>query len=340
MTGERAPLGTSRRRHGITLGLTTACLMGMTPIFGKQAILAGLSPFAVVAYRTAAASALVVLLILLTRRAYLSIYPLGLAGCALAGALNGIGSVFYYIGLSRVDAVVGQLLFALYPVHVALLLYLDGQRPSRLTLVRVALCVPALFLIISPLGTSVDVLGAILMFAAGVLYALHIPINERILYEVPAPTVTCYTLLAMAAVVVPLGLAIPAGHPSVPAGAWMPLLALTLVTFFSRLTLFSGVKSIGSLQTAVLGLAELLLTLILGLGWLRESLGIQQWLGAALLFAVLLLAGVDHTTRLPQEGRGWLYWLRPPLQNGAPGGGPALRPGNGSREERSDTPSA
>jgi len=330
----------SQRRHGITLGLATACLMGTTPIFGKQAILAGMDPLLVVSCRTAAASALVVLLILLTRRSYLGIYPLGLAGCAIAGALNGIGSVFYYVGLSRVDAVVGQLLFALYPVHVALLLYLDGQRPSRLTLIRVALCIPALLLITSPQEASVDILGAILMLASGVLYALHMLFNERILYEVPAPTVTCYTLLAMAAVVVPLGLAIPDSNLSFPAGAWAPLIALTLVTFLSRLALFSGVKSIGSLQTAVLGLAELLLTLILGLAWLRESLGIQQWLGAALLFLVLLLAGVDRTTRMPQEGKGWLYWLRPPLQNNDAQAMSTLRRGETAEEGRNDEPPA
>jgi drug/metabolite transporter (DMT)-like permease len=289
--------------------------MGMTPIFGKQAILAGLSPFAVVAFRTAAAAILVVLLLLVARRSYLAIYPVGLAGCAIAGLLNGLGSVLYYVGLSRVDAVVGQLLFTLYPVHVALLLYLDGQRPSRLTLLRVGLSVPALLLITSPWGASVDVAGAALMFAAGVLYALHILVNERILYEVPAPTVTCYTLLAMAVVVMPFGLAAPSGQIAFLPAAWPPLLALTLVTFLSRLTLFSGVKSVGGLQTAILGLAELLLTLVLGVVWLRETLVAQQWVGAALLIVLLLLAGVDRIRYRPTERKGWLYWLRPPLAN-------------------------
>ena len=39
--------------------------------------------------------------------------------------------------------------------------------------------------------------GAAMMFGAAFLYALHLLINQRVLYEVPAPTVTFYTLLGM-----------------------------------------------------------------------------------------------------------------------------------------------
>ena len=72
------------------------------------------------------------------------------------------------------------------------------------------------------------------MLMASALYALHLPINQRVLYDIPAPTVTLYTLLAMSIIVVPAYLfsgALPQitslGH------SWWPILALTLVTFFS-----------------------------------------------------------------------------------------------------------
>ena len=48
-----------------------------------------------------------------------------------------------------------------------------------------------------------DPVGVGLMLGGAALYALHLPINQRVLYEVPAPTVTVYTLVAMSAVVVP-----------------------------------------------------------------------------------------------------------------------------------------
>ena len=43
-------------------------------------------------------------------------------------------------------------------------------------------------------------------------YALHLLINQRVLYEVPAPTVTFYTLLGMA---VTVSVAFLAFHPAI-----------------------------------------------------------------------------------------------------------------------------
>lgn len=301
------------KRRGIPLALVSASLMGLTPIFGKQAITAGLQPLLVVALRTFAATALLLLIILVFRRRYLSIYPLGLAGCLAAGALNGAGSLFFYAALARVDAILGQLVFALYPVYVALLLYLDGQRPSRLTLLRLGLCFPSIFLLAAPREFAVDRVGVAEMLMAGLCYALHIPINERVLYEVPAPTVTFYTLAAMTGVVVPAGLLLSQPTWQMPMGSWLPLIGLTAVTFLSRLTLFAGVKSIGGMQTSLLGLTELLVTMVFGILWLQEGLRPAQWLGAALLATVLTLALADRRPAAERAGRGWLYWLRPPI---------------------------
>ena len=186
----------------------SAVLLGSTPVLGKLALEAGMAPLAVVTFRTAAAT-LLLLFALLPRRGSLRIFPLGLVGCLLAGALNGIGSLFFYAGLARLNAGVGQMLFGLYPVWVALVLFLDGQRPSRLSLAGLALGLPAVYLITSARWQEVDPLGAAFMLLAGILFGLHIPINERVLYEVPAPTVAFYTLVAMTLVVGSAFLIIP-----------------------------------------------------------------------------------------------------------------------------------
>jgi drug/metabolite transporter (DMT)-like permease len=91
-----------------------------------------------------------------------------------------------------------------------------------------------------------------------------------------------------------------------------PLLALTGVTFLSRLALFAGVKRIGGMQTSLLGLAELLVAVLLAHLVLAESLSASQWLGAALLAVALLLAVLDPGSSLARTGRGWLHWLTPP----------------------------
>ncbi|MDM7912611.1 MAG: EamA family transporter, partial [Methanotrichaceae archaeon] len=130
-----------------------------------------------------------------------------------------------------------------------------------------------------------------------------------------APTVTLYTLLAMSIVVVTaFGITSLTGvHFTSPQPvAWGALIGLTLVTFLSRLTLFTGVKHLGGLQTALLGLGELLITIIFSYLILHESLSILQWLGVTLLIVSLALVRLEKTSPRRVYTGGWLSWLRPP----------------------------
>jgi drug/metabolite transporter (DMT)-like permease len=158
----------------------------------------------------------------------------------------------------------------------------------------------------------VDAAGIGLMLGAAALYALHLPINQRVLYEAPVPTVTLYTLAAMSAVVLPAYLIFDHSWQFAEA-AWRPVLVLTLVTSLSRLLLFFGVKRIGGMQTALLGLAELVVALIVSSWWLHETLVWNQWMGAAGLATSLVLVRFERQRqRHLRRGTGWFAWIRPP----------------------------
>lgn len=314
--------------RGVLAALSSAFFLGMAPVFGKQAILLGLPPLAVAALRTVFAAALLFGLMAVFYRQYLYIYPAGLLGCLLAGWINGLGSLFYYSALGRIDASVGQLLYSLYPLFLVFWLTLSRQMPTRLTLLRVGLAVPAIYLLSQTLTQTgrgqIDALGVLLMLISAALYALHLPINQRVLYDMPAPTVTVYTLLAMSSVVLPayllniylfaappdttLGaadacIAVLASWWPVQAGVWPALLGLTLVTFFSRLTLFMGVKHLGGMQTALLGLSEVLVTVFFAYLWLHERFSPAQWAGAALLIGSILLMLKERNSPEPAGRR-------------------------------------
>ncbi|HRJ56222.1 MAG TPA: DMT family transporter [Anaerolineales bacterium] len=297
---------------GIFAAVSSAIFLGMAPVFGKLAITQGFTPFTVVALRTGLAAGIMLMGILLFYRQYLYIFPIGLIGCLFAGIINGLGSLLYYLALERLDASLGQLLYSLYPFFVALWLILDHQSPSKLTLFRITLATIAVLLLTSVPGRPVDLIGVGMMIGAAVLYAMHLPINQRVLYEVPAPTVTLYTLLAMSFVVVPAYLLFDRSWPAsdVP---WLPVAGLTFVTLFSRIALFLGVKKIGGMQTALLGLAELLIAIFLSSLLLGESLSMTQWLGAVGLGISLILVMYEKPTPPTHSGKtGWLSWIRPP----------------------------
>ncbi len=317
--------GQRTQAKGINAALASAFFLGLAPVFGKFAIQSGLPPMVVVGLRTVFAGLLLLVVMLIFKRAYLYIYPAGLLGCLLAGGINGLGSLLYYAALGRINASLGQMIYSLYPLFVALWMFLDRNPASKLTLLRLVLVVPALLLLTGAGGEAIDRIGVLMMLGASVLYALHLPINQHVLYDMPAPTVTLYTLLAMSAVVTPaifLGAAGQIGvswrsSPMLQAGAvqaWIGLIGLTLVTFCSRLTLFLGVKHLGGLQTALLGLAELLVTLFFSHLWLREAFTLTQWIGVGLLILSLLLVKLEKPGKRKPGSGGWLKWLSPKVR--------------------------
>jgi drug/metabolite transporter (DMT)-like permease len=302
----------NNRSTGLLAALSSAFFLGISPTLGKMAFAGGFLPVEVVGLRALGAALLLFLIIFFSKRSLLQIYPMGLIGCLLAGWINALGALFYYSAITRIDTGLGAIIYSLYPGFVALFLLLDGYAPSRLSVVRLAIAIPAIVLITSTGNHQVDLIGILLMIAASALYALHLPINQRVLYEVPAPTVTFYTLVASAAVLLPMLLFNSSYGTPHPETSWLALGGMTLAIFFSRLTLFLGVKHIGGLQTSLLGLGEMLVTILFGILLLGEQLSLAQWLGGGLMaMSVLLGMGEPPIPTRLAPGAGWLAWLHP-----------------------------
>ena len=277
------------QRNGIRAALLSALVLGTTPILGKQAYQAGLDAYSLTALRTLAA-ALVLWAFFLSsprRRKFIFIYPAGLLISFAAGALNGISSLLYYNGLTRIDAGIGQMLYALYPLFVVVVRRLDGQRVSNWTKVRLAMALLAVALLVQPGNGQINIAGAGLMLGAGFIYALHLAVSQRVLYEMPPETVTLYVLTAMTVVVWGAFLILGPGTVGMTGLPWVA--ALAAVTVISRLLMFLGVKQLGSIQTALLGVTEILVAVCLAIVMLGEQLAPRQWIGALILIASLLL---------------------------------------------------
>jgi drug/metabolite transporter (DMT)-like permease len=277
------------KRNGIQAALLSALALGTAPILGKVAYAAGMNPYSLTAVRTLLAAAALWLFFLSTpkNRKFIYIYPAGIMISAAAGALNGLSSLLYYNGLTMIDAGVGQMLYSLYPLFVVIIRRLDGQRVSNWTKVRLVMALTAVVLIVAPKGGTVDLLGAALMLGAGIMYAMHLAVSQRVLYEMPAPTVTLYVLTSMTAVV--CAAYVIHGPSTIPLAGLPPTMMLAGITVASRLLMFLGVKKLGSVQTALLGVTEILVTLVLSIVILNEQLAARQWVGTVILLSSLLL---------------------------------------------------
>jgi drug/metabolite transporter (DMT)-like permease len=307
-------LSADRRLWGIAVTLLSCLFAGLAPILGKFAYQAGVDPITLVALRTALAAGLLWLFYLLFWRKYVAIKWGDLAGCVGMGVANGVGSLLYYNGLSRMDASLAHLLYSMYPFWVFIFLSAAGHPISRMSVARLGLALLSVFLLTWQGGGLVDPLGVTLLIGAGALYGFHLVLGQWTLADVDPRTVTLYGLTTMSLVV---------GIPYLWRGGQVAaisndgLVAILLVALFptalARLLVFAGLRRIGGMQTALLALAEPLVAVVLAFVLLGESFTAQQWIGAGLFLVSVLLIRRDTGLQIADEDTWWLSLFPEPM---------------------------
>ncbi|HEX6385084.1 MAG TPA: DMT family transporter [Anaerolineae bacterium] len=281
-------------RQGMLWALLSPAFLGTIPILAKLAYTAGVGVLTVVAFRTVFAALLIWLAALVFGRHLIRSSAPAIAGSLIAGTINGVGSLFFYASLMRIDASLGQLINVTYLVFVTVLLRLAGQTISALTFFRTGLTIFAIYLLTQGGLGPADWIGVGMMLVAALTFAIQLVLSQRIMYDIPAPTMTLYAMTAMAGVVTIAWLLSPTTLPLANADGWRAILLMGLATALSRLTLFLGVKHLGSIQAALLGVLEVIVTIAIAGVLLGERLTWLQWLGAAVLIASILLVRFER----------------------------------------------
>jgi drug/metabolite transporter (DMT)-like permease len=308
-----AELSVTRRsetaRHnlrGIAATLLSCLFAGLAPILGKLAYQAGVDPTTLVALRTALAAGLLWVFYLLFWRRNIAINWHNLTGCVGMGVANGVGSLLYYNGLSRMDASLAHLLYSMYPFWVFIFLSAAGHPISPLSVARLGLVLLSAFLLTWQGGDLVDPLGVTLMIGAGALYGFHLVLGQWTLADVDPRTVTLYVLTTMTIVVgIPF---IAQGGPVEPISTtgWTAIVMIAIFpTALARLLVFAGLRRIGGVQTALLSMAEPLVAVVLSFVVLGENFTLLQWLGATLFVISVLLIQRDTGLQMADEDTWW-----------------------------------
>lgn len=298
-TGDVTAMRASRARRslsGLSSGLLASFLLGWAPILGKFAYRAKVDPMTLAALRTAVAALFLWVIYLIFWRKRIRISWSAMLNCLLVGIINGIGSLFYYSGLNRLDASRASLLGALYPVWAVIFLIASGQTIRRMTLGRLFISLGGAVLVTSPwlMSTLTDYLGVMLMLAYAGLTGWYLVMGQWVLADVPSQSGTLYIMTGMAATV---ALARILGQGTVVApistSGWTAIVALGLTTAFSRLAMFFSLEKLGGVQTAIISLMELAVSLTLAFIFLGDRLAWYQWLGAILLLGGGVFARMD-----------------------------------------------
>lgn len=294
-----------KQRLAFLIPFLSPVFLGMAPFFGKLAYNSGSDPLTVAAVRTVIAAVILWLLYLIFWRQYIFIYPAGLLGCVVVGTVNGIGSLMFYTGLDLLDASLTQLLNGMYIVFAVVLTRFGGQRVTRLTIFRVTLAVVALILltVVGTVTSGVNWLGVGLMLGNALMFAGTMLLSQRVLYEMPAQTVTLYALTTMAVLVTMVRLAYGIYAPLLEfsGDALWAIVALGITTALGRLSMFFGVKKMGGLQASLIAMTEIGVTLLLAFVFLGERLGSIQVIGVVVLATSILLMRNEEQPKAQED---------------------------------------
>ncbi len=289
LTGERQP----RTVPGVYSGLLASFFLGWAPVLAKFAYRANVDPITLASLRTLVAAVFLWCVYLLFWRRRILIGWRSLLSCLLVGAINGVGSLFYYTALARLDASRAAMLGAIYPVWVVLFLSASGQRTKTGTLAQLVASLAGAILVTSPWHESnpADYLGVMLMLASAAVNGWYMVMGQWVLAEVPSRSGTLYIITGMALTVSVARLFDTTPMPvQIPLLGVYAILALGLTTALSRMAMFFSLEKLGGAETAILNLVELAVSLALAFLFLGDRLEWYQWLGAMLLLGGGLMA--------------------------------------------------
>jgi drug/metabolite transporter (DMT)-like permease len=292
---------------GALLIIISAVAFGAMPIFARFAYAAGADPVTLLLLRFTTAG-----LFLL---AWTWIRRLPLPKGRTLAAVIGMGLVgyfgqamSYFTALTLIPAGLVALLLYLYPALVtgmSAVLFKERLTPLRGAALLLSLSGAAL--VIAPAGRvsesgPIQPLGIFLALLAAVVYSGYILVSSRVMRSAD-PVSTSMVIMLSAAVSFGLlaaarGLAGEGLHLPQTGGGWWALGGLALVsTVLAMVTFLAGVARVGPTNASLLSTLEPVVSVILAMLLLGESLAPVQAVGGALILAaVLALTGLENKT--------------------------------------------
>jgi len=226
----------------------------------------------------------------LQRRDMLNVAALGFIGYYLASFLD-------FLGLQYVSAGLGRLILFLYPTIVVLLsaLFL-GQRVRPRDAAALVICYAGISLVLSvAIGHNPNLpLGAALVFAGSVMYAVYLVAGTEVIHRVGALRFSAYALLVASLCAIVQFLAVrPLSTLALPVEVYV--VAFVMATVSTVLPVFmtsEALRRIGANHVAILGALGPVTTVFLGWLGLDEQLAPLQILGGILVLMGVVLVSV------------------------------------------------
>jgi drug/metabolite transporter (DMT)-like permease len=300
---------TAHRRHweGVALALVAAIGFGFMPVLARVAYASGADLVTFLTLRFTIAGVVLWIWVFVTHqrvpsgRLLVSVLLLSTFGYVLQ-------SYTFFSAVRYADVAIVAAVAYTYPIFVMLLAVATKRdRVTPLKAFALLGAVVGVVLLVATVSTQESrLLGIALAGTAGLIYAVYLTVSERVIPDGYA-TGSAAVIIATAGVVYWLGL-LWQGEPEPPTelAGWAALIGVALgSTVISITALLAALQRLKPVSTATVAAAEPVVSVLLALVWLHETLGILQWIGLAMIVAsVVTVARKSHPTQTVMTVRG------------------------------------
>jgi len=294
MTGMRSSSLIQPRHEGLFLCLVAAAGFSTTGIFAKLAYASHVSVTTLLSVRFLLAAVILGLVVVGTRQSLPSRRP-AVAGFVLGLVGYGLQVTLLFLSLERIDASLSSLLFYSYPALVTVgAVLIRRERLTRRRGGALAVALAGVVLVFSgAVVAHVDGVGVLLSVAAATVYAVLILIVDTVGRDVQPLVLSTWVSLGAAVAFTLAGLLLGDLRLPLALSGWGVIIGLAVVATVVPLAAFyAGIARVGPSTASIILTVEPALTVILAAALLRETLGVRQFLGGALILTAVLLLQV------------------------------------------------
>lgn len=287
-------LALDRRTVGAVMGLVSAACFGTLAIFGKIAADIGLTTTTLLVFRFLVGAVLLWVGLAVTGRATLLDRRERRAALAL-GVLYALFTGFYFWGLLFIPAGLTGLVFYTYPVYVYVLaVWLLDEPLSGRKVGALALALGGVGLIVGGDPDAVDLVGVGLVLLAALGLAGYVVGSRAALATADSDAFSGTVLVGTAGAFLLFGGG--TGRLTLPSGLDQWLVVLGIGAIGTAVPMFLYIAALDRIQAShasVLGTAEPLVTVVLGIVVLGEAPSWLLFVGGGLILAGVLIVQTD-----------------------------------------------
>lgn len=280
------------------LGIVSAVFYGLNPLFALPLYEEGMTPDSVLFYRYGFAAVLLAVLMKLQHQSF-SLSPKEIVPVAVMGLLFSASSLFLYLSFMYMDAGLACTILFVYPVLVALIMFLFFHEHLSITgIFSILLALTGILLLYNGEGEgALSTTGVVLVLFSALSYAIYIVgVNKSALKEMNTAKLTLYALLFGILIYVVRLDFLTSLQPVPSLGGGIRLFAMAfLPTVVSLVCMAAAVHRIGSTITAVLGALEPVTALVIGVLLFDEAITPRITLGVILVIGAVTLIIVGDT---------------------------------------------